>query len=202
MVYITLELMCPSCRAICWNRTEDERLFECDNCRKRCVISEMIVVGEFYVYKFVNDSWGGIPFYIGKGKNNRFKQMSGRNSHILNICKNTQWHPEIIKYCSSEKEALEQEVIIKNEYKNSGYPIIDNEIHKSNLLAQREGIEIAKKQGKFKGRKEINIDNDTFTKHYNRYKQREINKTEFAKILGVSRPTLNKLINQSYKEGV
>lgn len=72
-----------------------------------------------------------------------------------------------------------------------------NEFERQNLLErQREGIEIAKREGKFKGRKEINVNNEVFTEQYNRYQKREINKVELAKILGVSRPTLDKLIKQ------
>lgn len=68
-----------------------------------------------------------------------------------------------------------------------------NEFERANLLErQREGIAIAKEKGLYKGRKEIKIDN--FEEYYNRYKNREFNKTQLAKELGVSRPTLDKLI--------
>ena len=68
-----------------------------------------------------------------------------------------------------------------------------NEFERANLLErQREGIAIAKAKGLYKGRKEIKIDN--FEEYYNRYKNREFNKTQLAKELGVSRPTLDKLI--------
>lgn len=67
------------------------------------------------------------------------------------------------------------------------------EFERTNLLErQREGIAIAKKQGKYKGRKEVKIDN--FESYYNKYKNRELNKTQLAKELRVSRPTLDKLI--------
>lgn len=70
-----------------------------------------------------------------------------------------------------------------------------NEFERANLLErQREGIAIAKEQGKYKGRKEIKIDN--FEEYYNRYMNRELNKTQLAKELSVSRPTLDKLINE------
>lgn len=70
-----------------------------------------------------------------------------------------------------------------------------NEFERQNMLErQREGIAIAKREGKFKGRKEIVINNEVFVMQYNRYKQREINKTELANVLGVSRPTLDKMI--------
>ena len=68
-----------------------------------------------------------------------------------------------------------------------------NEFERANLLErQREGIAIAKKDGKYKGRKEVNIKD--FDMHYNRYMNREVNKSQLAKELGISRPTLDKLI--------
>ena len=75
-----------------------------------------------------------------------------------------------------------------------------NEFERANLLErQREGIAIAKRNGKYKGRKEVKIDNCVFEEQYQRYLNREINKTQLAKELNVSRPTLDKLINE-YKE--
>lgn len=72
-----------------------------------------------------------------------------------------------------------------------------NEFERTNLLErQREGIAIAKREGKYKGRKEIKIDENIFNEQYNRYKNRDINKCEFAKRLNVSRPTLDKLIKE------
>ncbi|MBC9704294.1 MAG: recombinase family protein [Enterococcus sp.] len=71
-----------------------------------------------------------------------------------------------------------------------------NEFERANLLErQREGIAIAKENGKYKGRKATQID-DKFKLHYDRYLSREINKTQLAKELGVSRPTLDKLIKE------
>lgn len=70
-----------------------------------------------------------------------------------------------------------------------------NEFERTNMLErQREGIAIAKEEGKYKGRKEIKVDN--FEEYYNKYKNREINKTQLAKELGISRPTLDKLIKE------
>ena len=71
------------------------------------------------------------------------------------------------------------------------------EFERANLLErQREGIAIAKQKGVYKGRKAIEIDDSKFEIEYNRYMSREINKTELAKILGVSRPTLDKMIRE------
>lgn len=77
------------------------------------------------------------------------------------------------------------------------------EFERQNLLErQKEGIAVQKEldksrkpeDKKYKGRKAVVIDEEQFEKEYSRYQKREINKTELAKILEVSRPTLDKLI--------
>jgi DNA invertase Pin-like site-specific DNA recombinase len=70
-----------------------------------------------------------------------------------------------------------------------------NEFERTNLLErQREGIALAVQEGKYKGRKEVKIDN--FAAYYERYRQREFNKAQLAVELNVSRPTLDKLIKE------
>lgn len=71
------------------------------------------------------------------------------------------------------------------------------EFERSNLLErQKEGIAIAKAEGKYKGRKAIEVDKQ-FKDQYNRYLVREIRtKRELSEILDISRPTLNKLIQE------
>ncbi|MBT2727480.1 recombinase family protein [Bacillus sp. ISL-75] len=70
-----------------------------------------------------------------------------------------------------------------------------NEFERANMLErQREGIAIAKAAGKYKGRKEVSIPD--FDKQYQRYMNREVSKSQLAKELGVSRPTLDKLIKE------
>lgn len=68
-----------------------------------------------------------------------------------------------------------------------------NEFERANLLErQKEGIALAVKEGKYKGRKEVSIPD--FGKHYDRYMRREVSKVQLAKELGITRPTLDKLI--------
>ena len=70
-----------------------------------------------------------------------------------------------------------------------------NEFERCNLLErQREGIALAVQEGKYKGRKEVRIEN--FASHYERYMRREVNKAQLAKELNISRPTLDKLIRE------
>jgi len=68
-----------------------------------------------------------------------------------------------------------------------------NEFERENLLErQREGIALAVTQGKYKGRKAVSVAD--FDMHYTRYKAREVSKSELARELGISRPTLDRLI--------
>lgn len=68
-----------------------------------------------------------------------------------------------------------------------------NEFERTNLLErQREGIAIAKRDGKYKGGKAKTIAD--FAEHYSRYMAREITKSALARQLGISRPTLDRLI--------
>lgn len=69
------------------------------------------------------------------------------------------------------------------------------EFERQNLLErQREGIEIAKREGKFKGGQVKRIDDNLFNKYYDEYKLRKMTKAELAKKLEISRPTLDKLL--------
>ena len=78
-----------------------------------------------------------------------------------------------------------------------------NEFERTNLLErQREGIEKEKKKGVYKGRKPVEVKEETFIEAYNRYQSRQINKSELAKELNISRPTLDKLIADYQRKGL
>ena len=76
------------------------------------------------------------------------------------------------------------------------------------LERQREGIAVKKEQDKslppekrtYKGRKPIHIPN--FAAEYEKYCRREMTKVQLAKKLGVSRPTLDKLIAEHERMAV
>lgn len=72
-----------------------------------------------------------------------------------------------------------------------------NEFERTNLLErQREGIAEAKKRGVYKGRREVKVSDLKWNELYQRYLHREINKRQFAELLNVSRPTLDKLLRE------
>jgi len=61
----------------------------------------------FYVYQWYNSSSGEV-FYVGKGKNNRFKTIKGRNEYFLNYYKKHIGHCDFrkVKENLSEKDAF------------------------------------------------------------------------------------------------
>ncbi len=76
------------------------------------------------------------------------------------------------------------------------------EFERENLLErQREGIAIAKKEGKYKGRTVKKITDSVWDEYYSQYKERKLNKVQLAEALGVSRPTLDKLLKERQAEG-
>ena len=71
------------------------------------------------------------------------------------------------------------------------------EFERTSLLEkQREGIAIAKREGKYKGGHPKKIDKAFFEKLLKQYNERKINKVQFAAALKVSRPTLDKLLKE------
>lgn len=62
------------------------------------------------------------------------------------------------------------------------------------LERQKEGIAIAKREGKYKGRKAVSVPD--IGKYYQQYMSRRGTKTDIAKELGISRTTLDKLFKQ------
>lgn len=62
---------------------------------------------------------------------------------------------------------------------------------------QKEGIAIAKAQGKYKGRAKKEIDKKLFENTKTRWQSGEITKVQFAEIMGISRGTLYKLLEDN-----
>jgi len=146
--------------------------------------------GEYYIYGFYNCDWKDW-FYVGKGYKTRYADIHDRNAHIKSIIRAHNCITCILFDGLDEKSALYAEKVFKAFFANSGSPVIDYEI--SNLN-QRIGIERAKREGKYTGGQRKKISN--FGEHYARYMAREVTKSALARELGVSRPTLYRLIKE------
>lgn len=71
------------------------------------------------------------------------------------------------------------------------------EFERQNLLErQKEGIAIAQREGRFKGRQVKQVDDVMFDMVYEQYQKRQITKMVAAEMLGISRPTLDKLLKE------
>lgn len=69
------------------------------------------------------------------------------------------------------------------------------EFERQTLLdRQREGIAIARQKGAYKGRNKVVVKD--FSRYYDRYMRREVSKAGIAKELGISRPTVDRLIRE------
>ena len=70
------------------------------------------------------------------------------------------------------------------------------EFERANMLErQREGIAIAKAEGKYKGRKSIGYP-DNWEEIYNKYKNRELTGTKAMELLSLKRNTFYKLVKK------
>ena len=70
-----------------------------------------------------------------------------------------------------------------------------SEFERQNILErQREGIEIAKREGKYKGRKPLELDN--FNEVYDSWKKGELTAVSASKILGINRGTFYKRVRE------
>lgn len=71
-----------------------------------------------------------------------------------------------------------------------------NEFERANLLErQREGIALAKREGKYKGRKEIGYP-ENWSEVYSKWKSRELTGTKAMELLELKRNTFYKLVKE------
>ncbi|NFG59698.1 recombinase family protein [Clostridium botulinum] len=75
-----------------------------------------------------------------------------------------------------------------------------NEFERTNMLErQKEGIALAKAEGKYKGRKEIDYP-DNWDEIYPKWKNRELTGTKAMELLGLKRNTFYKLVKEYDEE--
>lgn len=76
------------------------------------------------------------------------------------------------------------------------------EFERQNMLdRQAEGIAIAKREGRYKGGHPKKIDEKKYAAAYADYMNRRISKVKFAKQIGVSRPTLDRILKERSNDG-
>lgn len=91
-------------------------------------------VSGYYVYGWVNEDWGGVYFYIGKGRGDRYNDVKKRGMAFKAICENWNCFPVILEDGLTEEEAERREAEIKEHMIfELGFPIMDGEGHSSTL---------------------------------------------------------------------
>lgn len=75
---------------------------------------------EYYVYRYTRLDTN-TPFYIGKGKNDRWSSKASRNNYFLNIINSVPYEVEIILDNLTEQEAYDKEVEFIKLYRKLGY---------------------------------------------------------------------------------
>ena len=112
------------------------------------------------LYGWYNRDWRSW-FYVGRGSTDRARTSNGRSPRFSQIFRNHDYETcEIMR--GSEKEIEVAEPIAKYILKTFGEAIVDGEAYESHRIAQRAGIEAAKKRGVYKGRKPIDINKALF----------------------------------------
>ena len=140
---------------------------------------------EYYVYGWFNRDWK-VYFYIGRGKGERYKSLTGRSKAFLAIVNRWNCEPIILKdgLTLEESEHLE-----RNRKRHLlfvlGHPILDGEPSDLRAMAQAEGIRRAKAEGVRFGRQEKRPDN--FAEVYARQQRGEIKLAEALELTGVGR---------------
>ena len=131
-------------------------------------------------------------------KNNckRYNDINKRSKHVQSICSNFKCHSEIVKYFDLEADAYEFEKELKKEYKKLGYPIIDGETCTINRFNLREGIEIAKREGKYKGRKPLEINEDKFKSVCVKWRAGELTATAAMQEVGLKPNTFYRRVKE------
>ena len=94
----------------------------------------------FYVYVWICRSWGYVPFYVGKGTRQRYKQLQGRSIQFRALVERFDCFPMILLDNLSEEQAYLAEAETKRNLIAKGMPIIDAELREKRKMAQRTAI--------------------------------------------------------------
>jgi hypothetical protein len=78
------------------------------------------VNNKFYIYRYIRLDTN-TPFYVGKGKLNRYSVIHNRNKYFKNIYNSVPTEVEIFIENLNEKEALNKEIEFITMYKSMGY---------------------------------------------------------------------------------
>jgi hypothetical protein len=77
-------------------------------------------MNKFYVYEWYNVETNEI-FYVGKGCNNRYKNISDRNKYFKDYISKNKVDVRIVKFFETEEEAFKYEAELTKQYRQQGF---------------------------------------------------------------------------------
>ena len=145
----------------------------------------------WYVYGWVNEDWGGVFFYVGKGHEKRYKDIKKRGMAFRAIYEHWNCFPVILEDGLTEEEAERREAEIKEEMIfDMGFPIMDGEGHSEtlkHLAIQRAKREKRENDPNYReGRPRVEIP-EAFMKYVAMNEAGEISISAACKEMGVAR---------------
>ena len=111
--------------------------------------------GEFYVYCWYYLDTKQI-FYVGKGSGNRYLETKGRSALFQRMLELYPCGSRLLRAGLSEEKAIAAELELIRSYVEKRHPLINIKDGEYNP-AQREGIDAAKKRGKYLGRPRVEL---------------------------------------------
>lgn len=149
-----------------------------------------------YIYAWKNNDWDRY-FYIGVGSMQRVKDTAKRSKWFSEIVSSYDCEPVVLqRFPDGSDDSFIQwaESTLKETLKSLGEPLFDGEHH--HRADTMRGIAEAKKAGKYKGRKPIEVDEKLFAEQYRLWKNGETAPKFMCKKLGLSHATLYRKIKE------
>jgi hypothetical protein len=150
---------------------------------------------KFYIYCWYYEDTGQI-FYIGKGQGDRYKSKKGRSSLFKEISEINEVDSKILIDNLKEEMALEIEKKVIKSLISFRYPLINIQTEEFKVNIQRKGIAIAKQEGKYKGRKPIDVDNALWNGLYTQWKAGELTARSFMNKLNLKPNTFYRKLKE------
>lgn len=149
-----------------------------------------------YVWCYKEDG-EEIPFYVGRGIGGRWKETQRRSRAVYDVLRVKECYPVKVFTGLTEWAAIVLEQVVKDSLKNAGFVLCDGEHdEEQRKTAQRRGIEIAKREGKYKGRKPVEVDKYKFAQLYEEVQRGERSNKYVMDTLGLKRNTYYKLVEE------
>ena len=151
---------------------------------------------EYYVYYWYYNDNNAI-FYVGKGKGDRYKSKENRNKIFTEMIAKHECFQEVFMKDLTEYEAVLVERSLIEMLILLRHPLLNIQLRG---ICQSDGIEKARLEGKYKGRKPIEYDKNIFENLYIDWKNKKISAKYFMTSLNLKQKTFYRRIAEYEKQ--